>query len=355
VLALWRVRYGVRWTGLVVLGALWLPSTVAWGQGPPDAIARILARAEAAAERGQDRRAWTLFNVARRRAEADDPRPAIAEAEALPEEAAEPTDAWRSRAAEARDAHDELAAEAPEHPQAARAARLRAWAAALAGEHAEAIERASAAAGLQDRESAALLRRLATLAVLRQDLPSARRALIGAHRAMPQESATLSDLGAVELALGRPGAAVERFARVLGRRPDDLLARRDLAGAMVAAGRAEAAVEILTQAAAAHPGDIDLRLELAHAALEAGDHAMAERAARAAIERSANDDGRGHTVLGAALTAQGRREDARAAFEEALRRDPGDVRARQGLESASGEPPGRSGRGASVARGLAAP
>jgi len=269
------------------------------------------------------------------RAAPEDGRAALALGGLLPDAPAEPSDTWRERAREASAALDAFITAAPADPNTGQAGRLRSWAIALGGDHDTAIEAAASSVGLQDRAANELLRRLATLAVVREDLPAARAALLGAHRAMPQDSVVLSDLGAVELALGQPESAAERFARVLGRHPDDLNARRDLAGALVAAGRPESAVEILTRAARAHPGVLALWLELSHAAREAAEPAIAERAARSAVDLTQAGDGRAHTALGFALAALDRRDEARSAFEEALRRDEREFRASQGLSALS--------------------
>ena len=339
--------------GVVVLGALLLSSTVVTAQ-PSPTVTRLLDRARAAAERGHEGRAWALIGRAVREAPAGDESGVTALAAALPTEVAEPTSVWRQRAAETRDAIDAFLEAAPAHADLTRLARSRSWAAALAGDHVEAIERAAGSAGLQDRASADLLRDLAALSVVRRDLHAAQRALAAAHRAYPQDNEVLADLGAVELALGRPGAAVERFGRILGRQPADFDARSDLAGALVAAGRAAEAVELLAPAAA-HYGDAhpELHLELAYAALEASNPRVAVTAARAAIAVLGDDDARGHTALGAALAASQQRDEAESTFEEALRRDPRDVRARQGLEALRGPERREPSRG--VGRALAAP
>lgn len=300
-------------------------------------LERALAGAERAAQAGQARRAWTLWRrVAARYPE--DERAAsrmAAELPRAPEALATPSDTLLARAAEAERALEAHLAATAEPSASAR--RLHAWSLA-ARDHARAVERAAEAAGLQDAEAAALLARLAALSVLRGDLRAARRALEAAHAAMPQASVHLSDLAAVELALGEPEAAATRFARVLARDPGDLGARRDLAGALVAAGRAGEAVALLEEAAARHPEEPELAIELARAALEAGQPRAAERAARAAIAALADTDPRGHAVLGAALAARGRREEAELAFGEALRRDPRDLRARHGLDALRAPP-----------------
>lgn len=310
---------------------------VAGAQRESRAVDRLLSRADAAAARGRGASARRLRLRALDRSDPEDGRAALALAAALPTAPAAPLssgEADRAHAARVAEALDAFVSTLPR--SAARgetgreADRARAWARALAGNLDAAIEQAAGAAGLQDRQSAALLRRLATTAALTDRLHAARRALEAAHRAWPQDNDILSELGAVTLALGAPQLAVEHYQRILGRRPDDLETRRDLAGALVAAGQADAAAALLADALARHD-DVDLRLELAHAALEAGDAALAERASRDAIERLPEDDGRGHSVLGAALAARQRRGEARVAFREALRRDDDDLRARQGL------------------------
>jgi len=337
---------------------VWGLSTVAAAQGRPDAIERLLARAAQLEERGRGAAAERLRLRALERAAPDDGRPALALAAALPTDPRSPrtlSSEAREAAGRIADALDAFASEAPRHERRAEADRLRAWARALAGELERAVEQASGAAGLQDRASAELLRRLATSAALEDRLAIAQRALEAAHRAWPQDNAILSELGAVALARGAPTVAIEHFQRVLGRRPTDLAARRDLAGALVAAGRADGAAALLSRAVAAHPEDLNLRLELAHAALEAGDAALAERAARAAAERLPGDDARAHAVLGSALAAARRPAEARAAFREALRRDDRDLRARQGLAALDGAEPPSPPLAPSPARALDAP
>jgi tetratricopeptide (TPR) repeat protein len=291
-----------------------------------------LARAEHAHRLGQHERARRFWLRAIAVAPRDGRAP-IRLAEVLPEDSAavaEPSALVRARAQEAERAFDAYFEAGGDD---VRARRLSAWAAAVGGDHARAIEAAAGLAGLSDVESATLLSRLAALAVRRRDLRAARRALEAANRALPQDNDVLSDLGAVELALGDPDRAAEHFARILGRRPEDLSARRDLAGALVAAGRANEAVALLAQAVERHANEPELRLELAYAALEAGQAQLAERAARAAIAALGADDGRGYAALGSALALQHRRAPAERAFREALRRDPNDARARQSLDA----------------------
>jgi tetratricopeptide (TPR) repeat protein len=303
----------------------------------PARLERELAQADRAAQAGQTARARRIWVRAARRAPQDG-RAALRLAAALPQDVVRAAALGETLAPLAREADDALVLHLAALGENAtpEARRARAWSLALGGDHARAVEAVAAMVSLQDAECAALLSRLAALAVHREDLRSARRALESAHRALPQDSDVLADLAAVELALGDAGRAVERFARVVARRPSDVDARRDLAGALLAAGRGPEAIAALEEAARLRSEAPELRLELARAALEAGQPAVAERAARAAISALASDDGRGHAVLGAALAAQRRRAEAEAALSEALRRDPDDVRARQVLDALRG-------------------
>lgn len=311
-----------------VVGAILLLSTPCAAQ--PDAVGRLLERAESLEERGRQRQAWRMRMRASERAEPDDPRAAVALGRMLP--VAGPIEPpWDERAADV-EAKLGRYIESVNRPDA-EARRLHAWARALSGELSDGIARAIAAIGLQDRAGADGLRALAALAVAQEDLAAARTALEAAVRAFPQDNDILGDLGAVELAMGRPDDAAERFARILGRQPTDLAARRDLAGALVAAGRPDAALELLRAALRAHPDDADLRLETSYAALEAGAPQTAQTAAEAAIAHLEPNDPRGHVALGAALAAQRRRAPAIAAYREALRRAPNDARARRGLDA----------------------
>ncbi|MFK7991882.1 MAG: tetratricopeptide repeat protein [Sandaracinaceae bacterium] len=303
---------------------------------PSDRIARLIARAEALRERGRTDAAWALNRRAVARAP-EDHRAVMAMAAALPTEVSWPVDeTTRERATAVREAILAAGSGAPPQMQ-----HWLAWSHALAGELRPAVDVAARSVGLQDDAARTWLQRIALLAVRAESLHVARDALRAAHRAMPQDSSILSDLGAVELALGLPEDAVSRFERVLGRRPEDLSARRDLAGALVAAGHATDAVGQLQRCLDAHPEETEIRLELARAALDAGQAAVAEAASRAAIAQLAGDDPRGWTALGDALVARGRGPAAAGAYEEALRRDAGNVRARRGLDALAATPDSR--------------
>jgi tetratricopeptide (TPR) repeat protein len=320
-----------RSASFVAWVALGLLASTSVAEAQSARLERWLDEAERAMARGQERRAWALWERAAAREPADE-RAALRMAERLPSEPARvaaPDEALRARARAVVGALERHLG-AAESPSAA-VHRDAAWARAIARDHGAAIDGAAVRAGRQDRESAGLLQQLAALAIHRGDLAAAHRALLAAHRALPVDGGVLSDLGAVELALGRPEAAIPRFTQVLGGRPEDLGARRDLAGALLAAGRAAEAVALLGPAVDAHPDVLELRVELARAALEAGQPQRAEQVARGLVDALPDQDARGHALLGEALAAQRRPAEALAAFTEALRRDPDDLRAQRGL------------------------
>ncbi|MGF1467174.1 MAG: tetratricopeptide repeat protein, partial [Sandaracinaceae bacterium] len=168
--------------------------------------------------------------------------------------------------------------------------RARAWCRAIGGDHQRAVAELLGALRPQDRAQAALLRRLAAVALHRGDPESARTALDGAHRARPQDPQILVDRAALDLRGGEPERAIGLLERALLRRPGDLGIRRDLAGALLAAGRGDEAMAVYRRAGQeAAPNDearLELGIELAHAALQAGRPGPAAAAARRAAARA---------------------------------------------------------------------
>ncbi|MEM1418960.1 MAG: hypothetical protein AAGH15_28970, partial [Myxococcota bacterium] len=239
------------------------------------------------------------------------------------------------RAQQVRDAVQQARQDDPAPEQRRPLGRADAWAQALLGDHAGAIASARSWLGLQDREGAELLVRLAVLAVRREDLPSASQALTLARRSMPQDPQVLRDLAAVEVARGRGGAAVALLQQRLALAPDDDAARIDLAGALAAAGRLEDAAAAWRELAAAARARGEEALARSHELrgaellLEAGH----PRAALTVAEALGGDDPDGHAALvaGLALAALRRPAEARAALRDALLRRPGDLRAEQAL------------------------
>jgi Flp pilus assembly protein TadD len=301
-------------------------------------VERLLAAAERQVTAGRPGRALPLLRRAQR-IDPGDARAAIRIAE-IALETLPATDPRAARdALAALDAYLATPLRDPgEQPMRQRAQAARRSAIALGGEHGAAIDAALAAAGSQDERAAHELRGLATIAVQRGDLQRAQAALEGARRAMPQDPEVLADLAAVLVARGRAQEAVAVFEAVVARRPGDLDAIRDLAGARLAAGDARRAIALLDTVVVRLPDRADVRLDLARARLEAGDPEGAASAARESLERATSDDPEAALVLGQALVACGRRDEARSAYREALRRRPDSPRAREALRALESEP-----------------
>ncbi|WP_169791507.1 tetratricopeptide repeat protein [Sandaracinus amylolyticus] len=298
----------------------------------------LLAQAERAAAAGRAPRALAPLRRAIATAPSDARAPLRLAELLLPDRvdarAAAPTAAMQRDAAEARRVLETWLATDPQDPAVRRrASAMRWWAAAIAEEHGAAIDGVTREAGLQDDAAASALRRLAALAIVRDDLGGARRALEAARRAMPQDTDVLAELATVALAQGRASEAVTLFEAVVARRPGDLEALRDVAGARLAAGDAASAARTLESVARQLPTSGEVRLELARARLEAGDREGGITAAREALALAADDDAEPAIVLGQALAAAGRDDEARRALEDALRRRPGSPRATEALRA----------------------
>jgi len=305
------------------------------------AVERWLERAERLEARG---RLGPAANLLRRALESapTDPRPLVRlVALRLPLEpnaplAVEPTPELRAEAGALAARFDGLvlegdATESAYRALAARVRRLGPWATALTGDHRSAIDRAALSAGLVDHVAADTLRRLGALAARRHDLIAADRALVAAGRADATDVTLITDLAAIRLSRGRADDAIRLLLEAIRRRPENTAIERDLAGAFLAAGRTSEGLARFAAIASTHPEDARAHLDLARAALEAGRAERATQAARAALERAEPRDPEPALVLAAARLAAQDEPGARAAFQEAIRRDPGNVRARRGL------------------------
>jgi tetratricopeptide (TPR) repeat protein len=327
---------------LAVVGVLAVLSTLPVGLAvaqPGRSVDAWIARADALAAAGRRRPALALLRRAVARDPADPRAPLRLATLLLPAEpaaAAAPGSAERETAVEVSAMLAHTLAAAPDGEATAELRLAQAWADAVAGDHRDGIEGAGAAAGLLDTHAAALLRRLAALAVHRHDLVAADRALELARRADAADVSLLADHATVRLARGLPAGAAAILRDALERRPGDVDLRRALGAALLAAGDETGAITVLSRLARERPDDLRAQLELAQASLEIGDPVRAERAARQALPRSEASDARASVLLGLALAAQQRTAEARQAFQDALRRDPDDPRAREGLAALSG-------------------
>ncbi|MCS6797898.1 MAG: tetratricopeptide repeat protein [Myxococcota bacterium] len=211
--------------------------------------------------------------------------------------------------------------------------RARARALAVAAALEEAIALVTRGAHRLDEADWRLLRRLAVVAIRRDELGAAERALEAARTSGDVSVETARDLAAVRLAQGRAGDALALLRELAARLPDDVELARDLAGAALAAGQAREAHARFAALAAAEPDDPDAWLDAARAALEAERPASAEAHARRALSVAAPHDPEPALLLGTALRLLGRRAEAVAAYRDALARDPTSARARQALEA----------------------
>jgi arylsulfatase A-like enzyme/Flp pilus assembly protein TadD len=120
---------------------------------------------------------------------------------------------------------------------------------------------------------------------------------------------------------GRGADALRAFEAILGERPDFVTARTSAATVLLAAGRPKDAIALLRQAPAEQADWPELLAKSGAALLEAGDFTNAA----AALERARRAGSQNPDVLNdlAVVYARlGRDADARAIFNELLRRDP---------------------------------
>ena len=139
------------------------------------------------------------------------------------------------------------------------------------------------------------------------------------------------------LAAGKNSEALSVAERRLDQAPHDVEARGWRARALVRLNRLPEAEEEDRRVLSAAPNDADILYDLGDVlarqqrfreALEPIDRARQLDAKRADLE----------TLLGRVLRALGRRDEARAAFRDAARLEPGSPEAKEGLRSLEGEP-----------------
>jgi len=331
--------------GLVVIGPVAILSsrTVVAAQPAPPAVSpgsddrvleRMLARADLEFGRRRQRQALVLLRRAVVRAPTDARAPLRLAELLLPAELPErPDAALLARAAEVRTAV-EAAANAPgvELTTQRRLQRHAAWARAVGGDRAGAVDLLATRCGRLDEDAAQLLRKLAAESARATLLADAESALTHATRCAATLIAPLAELGAVQLARGRTTQAIDTFREVVRRLPGDADALRDLAGALLADGQSRDALALYGAVTSLCPTQSRCQLDLARAALEAREPARSVSAAREALRLDARDPAPA-LVLAAAQLALNRRVEAAEAYRDALRRHPGDLRATEGLRA----------------------
>jgi Flp pilus assembly protein TadD len=123
---------------------------------------------------------------------------------------------------------------------------------------------------------------------------------------------------------GQTSNAVAEFAARYKAQPNDKRTVIYYAAALRAAGQPEQAVSVLEAALAAHPNDIDLKIAYAKALTAAGRFDQALNVADDSID-PASPDWNALLVKGAILDQNGRNEEARALYTQALLIAPGEA------------------------------
>lgn len=230
---------------------------------------------------------------------------------------------------------EQLARDRREQDEAFRRALLhRAVFLARAGSGSGALDLARLAARREDPESVACLRQLAAQAVAHEDLPAAEGALRLARGLLPQHHALPRELGLVLLARGNARGAVAQLEEAFSIDPRQLEVRRDLAYALASAGRASEGYALLAVESERCAEHTRCSLELARLALEGASLEAAEQHASALVRRDPKNL-ESWLLLGEVRTRAGHMDEAKRAYEEALRLSPGNPRAREALRSLS--------------------
>lgn len=205
------------------------------------------------------------------------------------------------------------------------------WVRALLGDVSGYVE-SFREAGL-DEHDIAPLRQASALAMVAGDIQTAERALGYALHIRPQDPSIQRDMALLVLARGDADAALPYLRRMVAVHPSDARALRDYGGALLQAGRTSDAIATFRELVTLAPNESDAWLSLARAQVEAGAYAEGARDAAHALELAAPTDGRAALLRGDALRLLGDPPGARAAYEEALRREPRSARARQALSA----------------------
>jgi tetratricopeptide (TPR) repeat protein len=212
--------------------------------------------------------------------------------------------------------------------------RLR-WVNALLGQPTGYIE--SIREGGLDENDLAPLRQAAALAMHAGDARLAERALGYALHVRPQDPSIQHDLALLLLARGDAAAALPFLRRVVAVHPSEARVLRDYAGALLQAGQTQAAIATYQALVTQAPNESESWLSLARARVEAGEYTAGASDAARALELATASDGRAALLRGDALRLARDEAGARAAYEEALRREPRNARATQALEALTRE------------------
>jgi putative PEP-CTERM system TPR-repeat lipoprotein len=188
-------------------------------------------------------------------------------------------------------------------------------------------------------ESVATRRLLATVYLRTGQFQKALAVLEPAINARTPDPGALSIAATVHLANNDPKTAQDFFAKVVKLNPGDVKARTALALAQIGKGNAEAALADLQSIAASDQGNL-ADLALINARLARGEDAQALQAIEA-LERKQPTKPYAPDLKARVLLRQNATDQARAAFEQAVSRDPvyfPSISALAGLDLQQGRP-----------------
>jgi predicted Zn-dependent protease len=205
----------------------------------------------------------------------------------------------------------------------------RAWAEAQLGLAEPAVQRIMAL-GPPDAERVRWVRAVASIAIARDDLGTAERALAWVFACCAEDPHATTDLALLRIVRGKPREAVPLLQRRLAAAPDDLDTRRNLASALRAAGVPGEAHAVLEAARDACDAEDGCALDAARALLEMGD----PNAASARLRSGRVSDRVQLWLLRAdARLGSGDLRGAERAYAEVLTLAPGHPRATEALKA----------------------
>lgn len=206
------------------------------------------------------------------------------------------------------------------------------WVSAVCVSPRVAIEDLSRVAIHLEPTLADMLQELAVLAAKQDDLETVEGALLAARRVSLDTVGITTQLAALRMAQGRASDAAALYREALQRVPRDITLRADLAGALLAAGRTDQALALYRDLASQAPNEVGAQLLLTRALLQTGDARSAVDTATRASAFAQPTDAEPFLLLGSAWSVLHDDAQSRAAYEEALRRDPGNALARSALD-----------------------
>ncbi|MCX7808750.1 MAG: tetratricopeptide repeat protein [Deltaproteobacteria bacterium] len=204
------------------------------------------------------------------------------------------------------------------------------WAQMFSGKLDLALEKLEAE-GL-DESTIPFLEKATFWSIRKKDFDTALRSLRLIEKLRPRSATVLVDLALLHLVRGESREATLLLRRALLLDASSREIRHDLAGALAQHATLSQAEAILVELLRGEPS-FGLLLELSIVRFEQGNLLGAREAAREAGRLAPPGEALPWLILGDIERRLGNPRAARAAYEEALRRDPNSIRARRSLES----------------------